>query len=300
MYDIIIIGGGAAGLTAGIYSQRYNLRTVIVTEHVGGLALNAYNICNFPSYQNVPGIELMKKIEEHARNEGVEFFMGRVEQIKKEKDKFIIITPEKSLEAKKIILAIGTKQRRLNFENGDKFLGRGISYCATCDASLFRNKEVGVVGGGNSALTSALLLSEYAEKVYIIHRKKEFSRADPAWVKQVNENKKIECIFETEVSKIMGKEFLESAELSNGKILKIDGLFVEAGSIPNKEVLNQTGIKTNENGYIITDDEQRTNIEGIYAAGDITNNKLKQIITACAGGAIAAYQAYKDISKERS
>ncbi len=300
MYDIIIIGGGAAGLTAGIYSQRYKLKTVVVAEQIGGLALNAYKICNFPSYYNVSGIELMKKIEEHARKEGVEFLIERVEQIKKEKDKFTIITPEKSLETKKIIIAIGTKQRRLNFENGDKFLGRGISYCATCDASLFKDKKVGVVGGGNSALTSALLLSEYAEKVYIIYRKKEFSRADPAWVKQVNENKRIECVFETEVRKIMGKDFMESAELNNGKILKIDGLFVEAGSIPNKEVLYQTGVKTNENGYIITDDEQRTNIKGIFAAGDITNNKLKQIVTSCAEGAIAAFHAYKDISKERS
>ena len=172
-----------------------------------------------------------------------------------------------------------------------------LSYCAVCDAGFFKSKTVVVVGGSNSALTAALLLAEYAKKVYIIYRKEKFFRAEPSWIKQIEKNKKIEVLFNSEITEIIGKEKVEGIKLNMGKDLKVDGVFVEIGSVPNENFLKQLGLKTEE-GYIKVNKKKETSVEGIYAAGDITNNPLKQIITACSEGAIAANSAYEKIKKE--
>ncbi|MFH1801379.1 MAG: FAD-dependent oxidoreductase [archaeon] len=295
-YDLIIIGAGPAGLTAGTYAARYKLDTLIIGKLHGGMAGEAYEICNFPSYEKIKGFELISKMISQVKKLDVEIRQEEVVGILKNTG-FEIVTNKGKYSAKKIILATGSEKQKLNIEREKELVGKGIAYCATCDAGFYKGKIVGVVGGGNSALVSALLLAEFAKKVYIIYRKDKFLKAEPFWVEEAKKNKKIEAIFNSNVTKLIGKEKLEEVELNKKKNLRLDGLFVEIGSVPSTELAEQLGLKK-ENDYIITDKEQRTNAEGVFAAGDTTNNPLKQIVTACGEGAVAAYSAWKDLPKK--
>ncbi len=293
-YDLIIIGGGPAGLTAAMYASRYKLKTLLITKIPGGIATTAHKICNFPTYEDISGFDLMKKMEEHVKKLNAEMIYDEVIKIS---NKFKVKTAKgKTFEAKKMILAAGTERKKLNIPREMELLGRGISYCGTCDGPLFRNKNVAVAGGGNGAVTTALLLADYADTVYLIYRGDKF-RADPVWLSQLKGKKKIKQIFREDIAKLEGEKFLEAIELKSGKKLKVDGLFIEVGAIPDQRLISQLKIKTDSKGYIIADKQQRTNINGIYAAGDITNNSLKQIITACGEGATAANSAYQDLNK---
>lgn len=291
-YDLIIIGGGPAGLTAALYAVRYKLNVLLITKIPGGIASTASKICNFPIYDNISGFQLMKKMEDQVKSMQVPIIYDEVIKISNFK---IQTAKNKEYEAKKIILALGTERRKLGIKNEMQFLGRGVSYCATCDAQLYKNKDVAVIGGSNAAFSSALLLAGYASKVYLIYRGIEL-KADPSWQEQVKKNKKIIILLNEEITHLNGDKFLESIKLKN-KELKVQGLFVEIGSVPDTKLAQQLKLKTDSKGYIITDKEQRTNIKGIYAAGDITNNSLKQIITACGEGATAANSAYQDLNK---
>ena len=297
VYDLIIVGAGPAGLTAAIYAARYKLSCLVIAETIGGRAAEAFEIKNFPSYEKISGIELMEKIRKQTECLGVEIKNERVDKIKKEKEYFVVKTTEKDYLAKKIILANGLEKKRLGLEKEDKFLGKGVSYCAVCDAPFFKNKKVAVVGGSDSALAAASLLSRFANKVYIIYRKEKFFRAKPAMVEEVRKNKKIKAIFNVTVTKLLGEERLKAIELSNKKRIAVDGLFVEIGASPNVELAKDLGIEL-ENGYIKVDEMQRTNVKGVYAAGDITNRPLKQIITAAAQGAVAATTAYEELKEK--
>jgi thioredoxin reductase (NADPH) len=193
------------------------------------------------------------------------------------------------------------QKAKIGLEKEGEFNGKGISYCANCDARFYKNKIVGVAGGGNSALTAALLLSEFAKKVYIFYRQGKFFRAENEWVKGVEDNQKIESVFNTIVTRLEGKKKLEGIEIETSgvkKEIKLDGLFVEIGGISNIKLAKLLGIELDGN-FIKVDKEQRTNIEGVFAAGDVTNNPLKQIVTACGEGAIAAFEVYKEYIKER-
>jgi len=296
-YDLIIIGAGPAGLTAAIYAARYKLSTLVVGEQIGGMAAEADEICNFPSYKKIIGIELTKKMIEQVENLGVEIKNSYADSIKKIDSQFLVKTNSTEYKAKKIILATGTEKRKLGLKNEDKFLGKGVSYCATCDAAFFKNKVVGVVGGSNSALTAALLLSKFANEIYIIYRKNKFFRAEPKWVEEVERNEKIKSIFNANVIELVGENKLECVKLDNGEKLNLDGLFVEIGSIPSVKLAEELGIELEEN-HIKVDKKQRTNMEGVFAAGDVTNSPLKQIIVACAQGAIAANSAYEELRNE--
>ncbi|HDI03086.1 MAG TPA: FAD-binding protein [Candidatus Pacearchaeota archaeon] len=296
-YDLIIVGAGPAGLTAAIYAARYKLSCLVIAETIGGRAAEAFEIKNFPSYEKISGIELMEKIRKQTECLGVEIKNERVDKIKKEKGYFVVKTTEKDYLAKKIILANGLEKKRLGLEKEDKFLGKGVSYCAVCDAPFFKNKKVAVVGGSDSALAAASLLSRFANKVYIIYRKEKFFRAKPAMVEEVRKNKKIKAIFNVTVTKLLGEERLKAIELSNKKRIAVDGLFVEIGASPNVELAKDLGIEL-ENGYIKVDEMQRTNVKGVYAAGDITNRPLKQIITAAAQGAVAATTVYEELKEK--
>jgi thioredoxin reductase (NADPH) len=298
MYDVVIIGAGPAGLTAGIYAARYNLKALIIGEILGGYATEAFKICNFPTYKELTGVEFAQKMGEQVKALGVEVKMETVNSVEKKKSGFLIKADSKEYEARKIILACGTKKRKLGVEGEEQFEGRGISYCATCDGPLFKNKVVGVVGGGNSALTSALLLSKHAKKVYIIYRKDNFFRADPAWVDLAEKNKKIEPIFNSTIAELSGGKFLEKIKLNSGKELKLEGLFVEIGSIPCVDFAKMLGLKLDDEGYIAVDKKQKTSVSGVFAAGDATNPPLKQIITAAAQGAVASQTVFEELQKE--
>lgn len=295
MYDLLIVGAGPAGLTAAIYAARYKLKTLVIGEESGGTASEAFKICNFPSYQAIKGEDLVTKIEEHAKALGVEIKNDTVEDIRFE-GTFKVKAFFGEYEAKKIVLATGTTKRKLGL-NEDDYEGKGVSYCATCDAGFYEDQEVVVLGGGNAALTSALLLSEYASKVYLVYRRDKFYRASPMWVDQVEKNDKIELEFNTTVSELKGEKGLEKIVLSNGKTLAVQGLFIVIGQLPNSALAEKMGVKTDKKGYVVTDDEQRTNVNGVFAAGDVTNNNFKQVITACSEGAISASKVYEDLIK---
>jgi len=297
MYDLIIVGGGPAGLSAAIYAARYKLSTVVIAEEPGGLAATAHKVCNYPSYVEVSGFELMQKMIEQVKLLEVPIKFETVVKIQKKDSSFVVQTKGAEIyEGKKVLFAAGTKRRKLNLPGEDRFFGKGVSYCATCDAAFFADTVVSVIGGSDAALTAALLLSEHAKKVYIIYRKEKFLRAEPSWIELVEKNNKIKTLFNEEAVEILGDNKVTGIRLKSGKELPLDGVFIEVGSVPSIELVKALGAEESK-GYIVADREQRTNVDGLFAAGDITNNKLKQIVTAAAEGAVAAFTIYKEIKQ---
>lgn len=298
MYDVLIIGGGPAGMAAAIYCARYKLKCAVVTSRVGGTILEAHLVENYPGFASVSGIELSKKFKEHAQKFGVEFIEQEVVSIKKNKEFLVNDKEGKEHRAKSLILAMGTERKRLKIPGEEKYNGKGVSYCYACDGPLFKDKIVGVVGGANAAAIAALMLADYAKKVYIIYRKQKI-RSDPISVEAVEKNKKITIINNSNVIKINGKGFVESVDLDTGKNLKLDGLFIEIGVVPLVTLVKDFGVKRDGN-FIDVDSEQKTNVEGVFAAGDVTNaTKLKQIVTAASQGAIAALGAFKHLKTKK-
>lgn len=291
MYDVIIIGGGPAGITASIYSQRYKLKTLIITKNKGGMILDSHIIENYPGFKQISGIELSNKFKEHLKYLEVEIRDQDIINIEKNNHFTLTDKNNNKHQAKNIILALGTEKRKLNVPGEDKFLGKGVSYCYTCDSPFFKDKTVAVIGGSDSAAKASLLLADYAKKVYIIYRKENL-RCEPHYLDKIKE-KNIEILNNTEVLEIRGDEFVKAVQLSNGEELKLDGLFIEIGTIPLTNLAKKLNIELDENNYIKVNQNQETNIQGIYAAGDITNQKLKQIITAAAQGAIAANSIFQ-------
>ena len=296
IYDLIIAGAGPAGLSAAIYASRYNLNTFIISEEIGGMASEAYKIENYPGFKSIPGMELMNKFKEQIKGL-IDIKQERIIELKKENN-FMITTKKNIYKSKTVIVAAGTKRRKLNIPGEQELIGKGVSYCATCDAAFFKDKIVGVVGGNDAAAMSALLLAEYAKKVFIIYRKEKI-RAEPLRVSQLEKNKKVTIINNTNVITVNGDKIVSSVtldkEYKNSKELALDGLFIEIGSIPSTILTKPLGIELDEQGYIIVDASQKTNVDGFYAAGDITSNsdKFRQIITAASEGAIAAHSVYE-------
>jgi thioredoxin reductase (NADPH) len=287
-------------MTAAIYAAKYKLNTVIIAKKVGGTALYATKVDNYPGIEPISGIELMQKFKEHTERMGIEIIEDEAVKITHAKN-FIITTREnKKYESKKIILALGTERKKLNIEGEDVFMGKGVSYCATCDASLFTGKTVGVVGGGNGAVQTAILCSQYSKEVILICRKDSF-KAEPKLVEEAEKNKKIKIMLKTEVKKIKGKKFMEEIELSNGKTINMQGIFIEIGGTPIIKLAKDIKVKLNKENYIQVDAAQKTNIKGVYACGDITtnSNKFKQITTAVGEGAVTALSVYTDIINKR-
>jgi len=296
IYDLIIVGAGPAGISAAIYASRYNLNAIVIGDEPGGMAAEAYKIENYPGFKSVSGMELMNKFKDQIKGL-VDIKQEKIIELKKENN-FVITTKRGVYKSKAVIIASGTKRRKLNIKGEKEFLGRGVSYCATCDAAFFRDKVVGVVGGNDAAAMSALLLAEYARKVFIIYRKEKI-RAEPLRVSQLEKNKKITIINNTNVIAVNGDKMMSSVtldkEFSKSKELALNGLFIEIGSVPSTILTKKLGIKLDEEGYITVDSVQKTNIEGFYAAGDITtnSNKFRQIITAASEGAVSAHSVYE-------
>ena len=307
IYDLIIIGAGPAGLTASIYASRYKINHLVIGEIPGGLITEAHNVCNFPGENEISGFELMEKFQKHAKDLGGEILsMEKIIKIEKDNEIFQLMTQsQKTFSAKNILIATGTKHRKLGLEEEIKYLGKGVAYCATCDAMFFKEKIVGVVGGGNSALTAALYLAEVAQKVYLIARGDSFN-GEVVWIDQVKNNPKIEIVYNSAVSKLQGEERLESIELKNtkdeNKISNLDlaGLFIEIGTESDPVLLEQLSLDL-DRGYVIVDREQKTNIPGVWAAGDITTNSasFRQVITSCSEGAVASYSIFSHLQKNR-
>jgi thioredoxin reductase (NADPH) len=294
IYDIAIIGSGPAGLSASIYASRYRLTNVIFGKIIGGTMVDAHKICNYPGHPNISGLDLAYKIYEQAKSEGGEYIHDSIKDIKKEDNAFKLITDRgKEYYSKTVILSTGTERNKLHIPNEDKYIGKGLSYCSTCDAMFYKDKVVGIIGGSSAAAMSATMLSDIAKDVYIIYRG-EALRGEPAWIEQATGKSNVHVILQTLVTDLEGENKLEKIKLSkpynNSESLSLDGLFVEIGSEPNKDLPIKIGLTLDEKGYIIVDEKQATNIKGIWAAGDCTTNSngFNQVITACSEGAVAS------------
>jgi len=300
VYDVVVVGGGPAGLTAALYAARYMLSVVVITEKIGGQMAEAGWVENYPGIPRIVGPELAKRFEEHVKRYNVTIVLDTVVDILRDGEQFVVkLASGVELKGRTIILAIGVKKRRLGVPGELEFLGRGVSYCAPCDAPLFRGKRVAVVGGGDSAASAALLLAEYADKVYIVHRRDQL-RVQPLYRKLLDENPRIEILYNRVVKRICGDKVVRKLVLENivnGQIeeLNVDGVFIEIGAEPPTDFAKKLGLEVDDKGYIRVRDDMSTNIPGVFAAGDCTNafGGVKQIIVAAAMGAVAATSAYK-------
>ncbi len=298
-YDVLIIGGGAAGLTAAIYTTRKKLKTAIVTIDVGGQTLLTNHIENYPGFELIPGPELMAKFQNQATKLGAEIIMGEVNKTEKKGNMFKVgLSNGEEYESKVVILTSGKTARKLGVPGEDKFFGRGVSTCATCDATFFKDKNVAVVGGGNSAFEAAELLDKFANNIYLIHRRDEF-RADEITVDKVKKIKKVEIITNAKPTKVKGDKFVEGITIEDVKTkekkdLKVDGIFIEIGYELSTDWLKGL-VKRNDMNEVIIDSSGKTSQEGFFAAGDVTTVPFKQTIISAGEGAKAALEAYKYI-----
>jgi len=295
-YDAIVIGAGPAGLSAALYLARRKVKTILISHNIGGQIMLSGKIENYLGFSDLSGIELVKNFQNHLKNYELEKMIGpEVEKIEKGDNKFIIHhTNGKSVTARSVVITAGQTPRKLKIPGEKEFEKKGVAFCATCDAPLYANKDVAVIGGGNSALDSALQLEKYANNVYLINLNADFI-GESVRVDKINKSKKIEVIQETETKEIKGKDFVQSIVVENRKNKKkreiaVSGVFIEIGSLPATGFLTKT-LKLNEKGEIIIDKKNRTSTPGIFAAGDITDVPYKQIIIAAGEGGKAALSA---------
>jgi thioredoxin reductase (NADPH) len=297
-FELIVIGAGAAGLAAGIYAIRSGLKILVLEEKIaGGTAADAPVVENYPGFQGISGLELAQKMVTHARNAGVPIqeFEGVTGLDLKGEEK-IVKTARNTYKTRAVIFATGSHYRELGVPGEREFRGRGVSYCGICDGPLFKSKRLLVVGGGNSALITALYLAGLASEVKLVHRRDAF-RAEEALVKELREKVNTEILLNTEIREIKGQNLVNKAilfdkETDETRELAVDGIFVQVGEDPNSSLAKEAGIAVDEDSYIIIDISQQTNIKGVYAAGDVTNHPVKQVGTAVGQGITAAIEAY--------
>jgi thioredoxin reductase (NADPH) len=302
-FDLIIIGAGPAGLAASIYASRYEIGHIIVGTILGGQISETHLIDNYPGLENMSGFEFAKKWGDHAKKYGTKITPNLVKNIEKEEKLFSIkLDNQEKYKAKAILLATGTKRRRLNAAGEEKFIGKGVSYCATCDGFFYKNKTVAVIGGSDSACSGSIYLGELCDKVYLIYRK-SILRAEPFWMEQVKNNPKIEVIYDTNIVEFVGDEKIRKIKLdkkyNNSDEIAVDGVFVEIGSDPDISYAKELEIETDEGGYVKTKADCSTSVTGVWAAGDITDgsDKFRQVITAAAEGAIATRSVFNWLKK---
>ncbi|MFH1391270.1 MAG: FAD-dependent oxidoreductase [Candidatus Diapherotrites archaeon] len=296
-YDFIIVGAGSAGLPAAVYAARFKLKTLVIGAVVGGTIINTHVVENWPGIIEVSGWDLMEKLKEHVKANDVEIVNDKVIDVKKENNFFIVKTNEKEFKAKTILIATGTERKKLNVKGEKEFTNKGVSYCAVCDGALFKDKIVSVIGGSDSAAKEALFLSEHAKKVYIIYRGTKI-KAEPINAERVEKNSKIEILYEKNISEIFGEQLVTGIKFKEGGELKLSAVFVEVGAIPNSELAEKLGVKLTDKKEIIIDAESKTNVPGVFAAGDVGNKHFKQAITGASEGVIAAFSAYEYINSK--
>jgi thioredoxin reductase (NADPH) len=323
IYDVLILGGGPAGLTAAIYTGRYNLKTLVVAQSFGGTANLAGEVENWPGFVG-SGMELMGKVREQAEKFGAEFLEAGFERVEKIDDLFVLHYGDKTVKGKSLIVALGTEHRQLNIPGEKEFLGKGVSYCATCDGNFFKGKSVAVIGGADSAAKAALYLADICDKVSVVYRKHEM-RCEPVSLSKICDTKNIEILYYSKPVEVLGEGVVEGLKIvtdvtpegvppaqvasasadkvgKGERVLDVSGVFIEAGAVPATEVLsprddsgepNDLDIEFNEKGYIVTGKDCRTNVDGVFAAGDVTDSAMRQIVTAAGEGAVAAKGAHE-------
>ncbi len=301
MYELLIIGAGPAGLTASIYASRYRLRHLVLGDICGSALMKASQVENWPGEKSITGCDLLNKFSEHAAALGAEFMAENMIGIKKEDGVFKVATSGgQTLEAQTVAICSGTKERQLGIPGEEEFLGRGVSYCAICDGAFFKGKTVAVAGGGNSAIMAAQMLSEHAEKVYVIHRSGTF-RAEPVMLERAKNNPKVEILAGFNIARVKGDKRVQAIELDKeyaGSVeLALDGLFIEVGMIPNATLLKDLGVEIDAAGQLVVDAAGATSEAGLFAAGDVSSgsNGIRQVLSAAAEGMIVAHSAYNFI-----
>ena len=297
MYDIIIIGGGPAGLSAGIYTSRLGAKTLLLEKLTpGGQITLSSEIENYPGVCEVKsGLEFMSCWPDQAKKFGCEIVSEEAIKLTKEDKKWIVSTHKNNYEAKAIIVATGSTPKKAGFEGEEEFTGRGVSYCAVCDGFFYKDRVVAVIGGGDTALEEALYLSKIAKKVYLIHRRDKF-RAAPSTQKKVFNTPNIEIIYNETVKKVVGKDFVEGIILSSNKEIKVDGVFVFVGMKVNNELVKDL-VELNEWGEVKVNLNMQTSCKGLFVAGDIRENSVKQVVAAAGDGSVAGINAVKFIEK---
>lgn len=296
MHDVIIIGSGPAGCTAAIFAVRRGLKTMILSDPMSlSQAEQATVVDDWPGDPNITGMDLVKKFRDHVKKLGVEIKEEKVTELKKVGDCLKARTETSTYDSKTVIIATGAKHRKGMIKGEDEFAGKGVSYCASCDAPLFKGKKVLVLGGGDSAISYALLLDQVGAETTIVHRRGEWRGAE-SWVAQLKKSK-VRVMMDTVAMEIKGDAMVRSAVLMDKKTQKkrevpTDGIFVAFGTIPTSEIARKTGLKLDDSGYIIVDGNQKTNVPCVYAAGDCTNTPSKKIVVASGAGAVAAESAY--------
>lgn len=299
VYDLIIVGAGPAGLGASIYSSRYKLNHLVIGEDIGGQVVEASEIENWAGEKSISGSDLMKKFIDQTESLGATIIKEDVRQIEKKENEFEVVTDGgKRYFTKTVILALGMKPRKMNVKGEKDFVGKGVSYCATCDAMFFRDKDVVVIGGGDAAAMAAQHLTEFARKVYVLHRCEV--NWEPSREETMKCSNKIELICSENITEIRGDSKVKSVTYEQDgatKELAVEGVFIEVGTVPGVVLAKNLGVNLDDKDYIIVDQTQSTNVEGVWAAGDVTtgSNKFRQIITAVAEGAVASGSIYRKL-----
>lgn len=300
MYDIIIVGGGPAGMTAAIYGASARKKVLILEkDSMGGKILKTNKIKNYPGFEEISGFDYSNNLFNQIKKLGVEVKFEEVLKINKDKS---IITNKSKYNAGAIIIATGSKNKTLNILNEDKFLGKGISYCATCDGMFFKGKNVAIVGGGNSSISEALYLSNIVKKLYVIYRQKDF-KFDSIDLETLKKKDNVTFIFNSTVNKLNGNEFIESITVKNNEDnneseISVDGLFISIGFTPLSSLCEEI-LELSDNGYILSNEECTTNIDGVFVAGDVRKKSVRQLTTACSDGTIAAIKAFNYLNRKK-
>jgi len=308
-YDLIILGAGPAGMSAALYAARYKLKCIVFGKLSESAASGAPWVDNYPGLE-ATGIDLLMKFKEQVIKSGIEMKEDDIMQVKKKNNAFEVKAGSKNYAAKALIIALGTKRRKLNVLGEDKFLGKGVSYCVTCDGPMFNGKDIVIIGGGDSAVSAALFMLKYAKKIYIVDVEKQ-PRAKPSELELLKKEKRVEFFSSHKVNEIKGANLVSSAEIEqvewkNGdfkgtgkkKELKVQGIIIEIGMIPSSDLAKELGVALDK-GFIITDKEMKTNVPGVFAAGDLRDTPLRQIVTAAGDGAIAAASAYEYLKSKQ-
>ncbi len=297
-FDTVILGGGPAGFSAGIYASRGAVSTAMIDINMmGGQPSNYLELENYPGFSTIGGYDLMEKFEEHADKFGVEKFpMQEIEKIDLLSNPKSILTKEAEFKAKSVIIATGAQPMKLGVPGEKEFVGRGVSYCAVCDGAFYREKVVAVVGGGNAAVEEAMYLTKFADKVYVIHRR-DALRADKIVQERAFKNEKVEFVWDSIVKEIKGDDLVNTVVIENVKTkeqseLAVNGVFPYIGIVPNIDNINGQ-LEQDKGGFIITDETMKTSVDGVFAVGDVRHTPLRQVITAASDGAVGAVYAVK-------
>lgn len=301
MYDVIVIGAGTAGMTAGIYARRAGKTVLIIEEKsYGGQIINTPEVENYPGISKVSGFTFANNLYNQTRELGTEFKFEEVIKIQNNSGYKVVVTNKTKYQGKTVIIATGAKNRPLGVNNEDKLTGAGVSYCATCDGAFFRGKDVAVVGGGNTALEDAMFLSDYCNLVYVIHRRNEF-RGEKGLTDILKEKSNVKFVFDSVVKSIKGENSVEGLEILNVKKntlseIKIQGVFIAIGQMPDNDRFSDI-VELDDKGYIKADETCATNTEGVFVAGDCRTKQVRQLTTAASDGAVAALAACSYINK---